>query len=167
MEALDHGAAPGPGSLALGHPRVSSAEGDPRLAWVLFLLLGLPFALMGILTILARAGFYVDLFRPLWQPWPPEILKPFIGVAGFVGTLAYLAYRIGRRTGFRSGTVAGIVAVRNEAERRTRAEEAQIPPPPPDEPAPALAAQPEPSAANPLPAPPPPDAPANDANEDL
>lgn len=73
-----------------------------RLAWGLFLGLGLPFALMSILTVLARTGIYIDLLRPLWQPWPPELLKPFLGLAVFALTLAYLAYRVGLRSGVRS-----------------------------------------------------------------
>lgn len=115
--------------------RVQSPEGDPRVAWALFLILGLPLALMGVLTILARGGIYVPPFGALWQPWPPELLKPFIGVGGFVATLAYLVYRIGRRTGFRSGTLAGIAAARNTFDRERQATEPEAPPPPPAEPA--------------------------------
>ena len=101
-----------------------AAVGAPRLAWALFLLLGLPFGLMAILSVLARGGIYVDLFRPFWQPWPPDLLKPFLGLTVFVATLAYLTYRLGRRTGYRTGTVAGI------ASERRWTEEHHAPPPP-------------------------------------
>lgn len=89
------------------------------LAWALFLGLGVPFILMTVLTLLAGAGVYVDLLRPLWQPWPPDLLKPFLGVAVFAATLAYLTYRVGHRRGFRVGAGVRIVASRTEPERPT------------------------------------------------
>lgn len=88
-----------------------------RLAWALFLLLGLPFALMAILTFLARQGIYIGLFTPLWQPWPPDLWKPLLGVAVFVETFAYLAYRAGRRRGYRRGNTAAVVSSLEQAER--------------------------------------------------
>jgi len=109
-----------------------------RLAWALFLGLGLPFVLMTFLTILARAGVYIDILRPLWQPWPPDLLKPFLGVAVFAATLAYLAYRTGRRTGFRTGAGVRMVSARTRTGspyapgRLAAASPARpVPPPPP------------------------------------
>ena len=102
------------------------------VAWALFLGAGAPFLLMTVLTVLARAGIYVDLLRPLWQPWPPDLLKPFLGVAVFAATLAFLAYRIGRRRGFRAGSGAGLIAGRYEAVARfVPSAAAPLPPPPP------------------------------------
>ena len=102
------------------------------VAWALFLGAGVPFLLMTVLTVLARAGIYVDLLRPLWQPWPPDLLKPFLGVAVFAATLAFLAYRIGRRRGFRAGSGAGLIAGRSEAVARfVPSAAAPLPPPPP------------------------------------
>lgn len=96
--------------------------GGTGLAWALFLALGLPFALMSVLTVLAHGGIYVDLLRPLWQPWPPDLLKPLLGVAVFAATLAYLAYRSGWRSGFRTAAFA------RPADARPLP-----PPPPPDD----------------------------------
>ena len=67
-----------------------------RSAWALFLLVGVPLGLMAALGALARARIYVDLLRPLWQPWPPDSVKLLIGLAGFSATLAYLAYVLAR-----------------------------------------------------------------------
>jgi hypothetical protein len=110
------------------------------IAWALFLGLGLPFVLMTILTVLARAGIYVELFRPLWQPWPPDLLKPFLGVGVFAATLAYLAYRVGHRRGLRAGAGVALVAARGGAESRAsrtvpadRPEAPPLPPPPPSD----------------------------------
>jgi hypothetical protein len=108
------------------------------LAWVLFLGLGLPFVLMTVLTVLARAGIYIELFRPLWQPWPPDLLKPFLGVAVFAATLAYLTYRVGHRRGLRVGAGVALVASRSGMPDRAgpagaalRPEARPLPPPPP------------------------------------
>ncbi len=90
-----------------------------RWAWALFVVFGIPFLLMAVLTTLAMAGIYVQAFEPFWQPFPPDTLKPFLGIATFAATLGYLAYRIGRARGFRTGHVAGMVAARNVAESRT------------------------------------------------
>ena len=73
---------------------------ERRAAWALFLLVGVPLALMAALGVLARAGIYVDPLRPLWQPWPPDSVKLLLGLMGFGATLAYLAHvliRSGRR----------------------------------------------------------------------
>lgn len=91
-------------------------------------------AFMGALTTLARAGIYVDLFRPLWQPFPPDLLKPFIGVAGFAATLAYLMYCVGQRSGYRIGMGARLASLRYGTEGRPREAGppfAGLPPPPP------------------------------------
>lgn len=122
--------------IAYGRRRERAQEGSLRAAWALFLGLGVPFGLMAVLTVLARAGIFVDLFRPLWQPWPPDVLKPFVGLAGFAGTLAYLAYRAGHRSGYRAGSVAGVAAARNEAEGRYQPQEGGVPATDPPVPAP-------------------------------
>ena len=96
---------------------------------------------MTILNVLANFGIYVHVFSPLWQPWPPEVLKPFIGVAVFAGTLAFLAYRTGHRRGFRTGVGVGLSATRPlpedpsvaEALEPPAEEPAPTPPPPPPE----------------------------------
>ncbi len=123
--------------------RTPSPDGGARLAWGLFLVLGLPFGIMTVLTVLARMGVYVDVFRPLWAPWPPDLLKPLLGIVVFAATLAYLAYRLGRRTGFRTGNVAGLASARTwyedhrpavdpgAAVSTTGTTETPAPPPPP------------------------------------
>ncbi len=135
-----------PWPIVYARRRNVSSGGSPTLAWALFLVLGLPFGLMTALEVLARAGIYVDVFRPLWQPWPPEILKPFLGLAVFSATLAYLGYRIGHRHGFRSGVGVGMASARTRSEviaatnlrpaptpASTQAENPPLPPPPPPE----------------------------------
>ncbi len=125
-------------------------EASPRLAWALFIVLGLPFALMTILTVLGDAGIIVPFFGLLWMPWPPEVFKPFIGLAVFTATLGYLAYRIGHRSGFHAGTGVGLAAARNWAEAQPRpskiaTEEETPPPPPPEQPEAEAAAVPPPA----------------------
>lgn len=121
------------------HARSSRSSGTAG-AWALFLIVGIPFFLMTVLTTLARTGLYVDLFRPLWAPWPPDALKPFIGLAGFVATLGYLAYRKGHARGFRMGLGVGLSSMRQTIDVRPAlpagpAEPAalELPPPPPPE----------------------------------
>lgn len=114
--------------IVYGHRRRHAPDPGVRLAWSLFLGLGLPFALMAVLTSLARVGIYVELFRPLWVPWPPDLLKPFLGAAVFAASLAYLAYRIGHRTGFQRGAGLAKAAARNRVSGVP-----SLPPPPPDE----------------------------------
>ena len=97
-------------------PAGQAHERALRWAWALFLVFGVPFLLMAVLTTLAMARIYVEPFRALWQPFPPEALKPLLGVATFAATLGYLAYRAGRNRGFRFGHVAGMAAARNVAE---------------------------------------------------
>ncbi len=126
--------------IVYGRRMRSSRGSGTTFAWALFLVLGVPFFLMTLLTTLARTGVYVDLFRPLWQPWPPDALKPFIGLGGFVATLGYLAYRLGHVRGFRVGMGLGLRSGRSTIESR-----------------PALAAGTVPSGTPELPPPPPPD----------
>ena len=138
--------------IVYGHRSRSSRGAGTTIAWILFLVLGIPFILMAALTMLARAGIYVDLFRPLWQPWPPDDLKPFLGLGVFAATLAYLAYRAGHRRGFTAGLGVGLTAIRTSAETRIAATNptaepeappASVPPPPPPEEAPEQPAQPD------------------------
>jgi hypothetical protein len=101
-------------------------------AWALFLAIGIPAALLVVLAPLTMAGIYIDFLRPLWRPWPPDVLKPFIGIAVFVATLSYLAFRSGRLAGIRSGTVAALAALRNVLERRSSVQPPEPAPPPPE-----------------------------------
>ncbi len=119
------------------HRLVAAPEPTPRLAWALFVAFGLPFGLMTILVVLADVGITVPLFGVLWMPFPPEAVKPFLGLAVFATTLAYLTYRVGHRAGFHAGTGVGLAAARNVVEARAReaASEAPVSPPPPPEPA--------------------------------
>lgn len=128
--------------IVYDRPVRTAPSSGVRLAWALFLGAGLPFALMAVLTMLARAGIYIELLRPLWQPWPPDLLKPLLGVAVFAATLAYLAYRMGKRSGFRTGAAVGFVSARNRSEDRGREttrvtaeteEKPSVPPPPPED----------------------------------
>lgn len=120
--------------IVYGHRTTPSRGAGTAVAWALFLGLGLPFALMGVLTVLARAGVYVDLFRPLWLPWPPEVLKPFLGFTVFALTFAYLAYRAGHRRGFTVGVGVGLTAIRESTDALSAGSPPivpELPPPPP------------------------------------
>ncbi len=64
-----------------------------RAAWALFLLVGLPFALMAVLVALAQAGIVVSVLSPLWTAWPPDAAKEAVGAVVFVTTLAVLIDR--------------------------------------------------------------------------
>lgn len=108
--------------------RVRRATASSRGAWVLFLGFGLPAALMALLTSLAAAGIYVDLFRPFWQPWPPDLWKPALGAGVFALTLAYLTYRVGLRSGVRSAAMRVIAS-----SQPPRSARPTPPPPPPDD----------------------------------
>ena len=138
MAAPKHPVARRPISFDHRSPRKPPNERPLRGAWVLLLVFGLPLALMGVLTTLARAGIVIDLFSPLWQPWPPDVLKPFIGFGGFAATLAYLTYCAGHRSGFRSGLGVGIASTRTWVEAHAPPPESvkaestplEIPPPP-------------------------------------
>jgi hypothetical protein len=99
-----------------------------RLAWGLFLGIGLPLGVMAALGPLAYAGIYVEPLRQFWRPWPPDLLKSFLGVAGFAATLGYLAHRLGRSVGFQRGKLVATVAARNVAEGRIPAPEPEKPP---------------------------------------
>ncbi len=115
-----------------------------RLAWVLFVICGLPLGLMASLQALAANHIYVEPLRQFWQPWPSDLAKLAIGLAAFGATLAYLTYRFGQSAGYRSGTVAATAAVRNLAEVQRVVSTLAIPnempknitPAPPDIPAP-------------------------------
>src|SRR5437899_4424849 len=110
-----------------------------RLAWVLFIFIGVPLGFMVALGPLAYAGIYIEPLRQFWQPWPPDIVKGIGGVLGFAATLGYLMYRKGRYTGYRSGAVSERATARNRSEGRVTvvnpaasAETALNPPPPPE-----------------------------------
>lgn len=103
--------------------------------WAVFLIFGIPFGLVAALGPLAMAGIYIEPLRAFWRPWPPDLWKPFIGLAGFAIALAYLAYRAGRASGFHAGEVAAGVAFRNMADARIAAGNAMGIPPPPEAPA--------------------------------
>jgi hypothetical protein len=99
-----------------------------RVAWGLFLAVGIPLGLLAALGPLTAAGIYIEPLRQFWRPWLPDILKPVIGVTGFVATVAYLCYRQGRHAGYRWGRVAAVALARNLAEGRTSAPAAAMPP---------------------------------------
>ena len=115
-----------------------------RLAWVLFIFIGVPLGFMAALGPMAYAGIYIEPLRQFWQPWPPDILKGIGGVVGFAVTLGYLTYRKGRYTGYRSGAIAERATSRNRAEGRVSMANpaaspeiqspAPNPPPPPEMP---------------------------------
>ena len=65
-----------------------------RVAWILFLVLGLPSAAMATLVALAPSGIVVGALSPLWTPWPPDELKVALGLVGFLATLGYLVARL-------------------------------------------------------------------------
>ena len=121
-------AAPGTGRVrGRTWARITQAK-KPRanaVAWALFLLIGLPLGLIAALNLLAGTGIYVDPLREFWRPWPSDTMKSFIGIAAFAATLAYLTYREGRQSGYKSGNVAATATARNVAEGR-------IPEPAPD-----------------------------------
>jgi len=108
--------------------RKAPSEQNLRLAWGLFLLIGVPLGLLAALAPLTAAGIYFEPLRQFWRPWPPDILKPVIGVAGFAATLGYLCYRLGRHAGYRWGTEASVAMARNIAEGRSSAPVAAMPP---------------------------------------
>jgi hypothetical protein len=112
MQFLGNGPDPARGSTTSIERQPSRAY-SLRLAWAVFLAIGLPLGFMAALGPLTAAGVYIEPLRPLWQPWPPDLLKPVIGVAGFVSSLAYLCYRLGRHAGYRWGTAAAIAKARN------------------------------------------------------
>lgn len=118
MEGIPTQAVPSPTPIVSLPPLKPIRERDLTVAWALFLLLGVPFGIMASLEYLATTGIVIEALRPLWQPWPSEIVKSFLGIGCFAATLAHLAYRLGRSEGYRSGTVAGKAAARNLAEGR-------------------------------------------------
>lgn len=115
-----------------------------RLAWGLFIVLGLPLGFMAALGPLAYQGIYIDPLRQFWQPWPPDWVKGIGSALGFAATLGYLLYRKGRYTGYRTGAIAERATARNRADGRVTvsnpaaAPEVQVsapnPPPPPEMP---------------------------------
>lgn len=124
-------------------PAAGRSGGTTALAWIFFFVVGLPFLLMTVLVVLARGGVYLSLFAPLWQPWPPDLYKPFVGLAIFGATLAYLAFSAGHRRGFSLGVGVGLSAMRASEESKAASnlrpkpeESPPPPPPPPEEPAP-------------------------------
>lgn len=55
---------------------------------IVLVVVGLPAGVMALLVLLAYQGVYVDVLRPLWSPWPPDVWKVVIGVVAFTITLA-------------------------------------------------------------------------------
>src|SRR5881397_3618852 len=86
-----------------------------RTAWILFFVFGVPLAFMAALGPLAYSGIYIEPLRQFWQPWPPDVLKGIGSAAGFAATLAYLLYRKGRYTGYRSGAISERATARNRS----------------------------------------------------
>ena len=86
-------------------------------------------------TLRGAYGLQFQGTRPVRPPFPPGI-ESFIGIAGFAATLAYLAYRRGKETGYKSGNVAATATARNVAEGRIPEPAPQVslqppyPPPP-------------------------------------
>ncbi len=117
-----------PDSGESGVLRRLASDRSLRVAWGLFLALGIPLGLIAVLAPLTAAGIYLEPLRPFWRPWPPDILKPVIGVGGFVVTLAYLCYRLGRHAGYRWGTAAAVAMARNIAKGRPAGPAAGGPP---------------------------------------
>ncbi len=68
-----------------------------RWAWAVFVLVGLPFALMAALVALAPAGFVLGFLSPLWVGWPSDAVKEVLGVAVWLGTLLILVLRLRSR----------------------------------------------------------------------
>src|SRR2546425_6353103 len=81
-----------------------------RLAWALFLVVGVPLGFMAALGPLAYAGIYIEPLRQFWQPWPPDILKGIGGVIRVAGTLRDPTDRKRRGTGIGSGGGPGRAA---------------------------------------------------------
>src|SRR3989441_4548118 len=81
-----------------------------RLAWALFLIVGVPLGFMAALGPLAYAGIYVEPLRQFWQPWPSDIVKGIGGVIRVAGALRYLPDRKGRCTGVDRGAGAARAA---------------------------------------------------------
>jgi hypothetical protein len=98
--------------------KAPKGKGALTLGWLLFLGIGIPFGFMAALGPLAYAGIYIAPLAALWQPWPPDVLKPYIGVGIFIGTFAYLIYRMGQDSGFHWGNVTATAALRNLTESR-------------------------------------------------
>ena len=115
-----------------------------RTAWILFFVFGVPLAFMAALGPLAYSVIYIEPLRQFWQPWPPDVLKGIGSAAGFAATLAYLLYRKGRYTGYRSGAIAERATTRNRSEGRVTVATPGVyaetpsrmsnPPPPPEMP---------------------------------
>lgn len=105
----------------IGVLRRTLTDRSLRLAWALFFVLGIPLGLVAALAPLTAAGIYLEPLRQFWRPWPPDLLKPVIGMAGFVATFAFLCYRLGRHAGYRWGTAAAVAMARNIAEGKATA----------------------------------------------
>ncbi len=79
--------------------RRSASRRSRAVAWVLFLVLGVPLGLMGALVALAYAGYTVSWLSGLWVSWPPDAVKVFAGVVAFLATFAYLIVRSRQSSG--------------------------------------------------------------------
>src|SRR2546428_9695937 len=77
-----------------------------RLAWALFLIVGVPLGFMAALGPLAYAGIYIEPLRQFWQPWPSDIVKGIGGGLGVCGALRDPTVPEGRVPGFYPGGLA-------------------------------------------------------------
>src|SRR5438552_8790333 len=87
-----------------------------RAAWAVFILLGIPAAIMAVLGPLAYAGIYVEPLKQFWRPWPPDYIKGILEGGSFAGVVALLLYMQGRTRGYQRGKAAGKANTRNDTE---------------------------------------------------
>src|SRR3989442_11551873 len=78
-----------------------------RLAWALFLVVGVPLGFMAALGPLAYAGIYIEPLRQFWQPWPPDILKGIGGGIRVAGAPGHPPHPKGRQDAFPPGARPG------------------------------------------------------------
>jgi len=117
MGAIQSRRMPSRAWLRYAKERKKPAKGRSlKIAWSIFIVIGLPLGLLAILGPLAYSGIYIEPLRQFWRPWPSDLVKALLGVAGFAATAAYLTFQSGRDKGYHSGRVAGKADARNLAE---------------------------------------------------